>query len=249
MDTAAKATKEETPQDVVGTLRDQMDRLSQGGRPQGEVLPSGFAALDRLLPRGGFVPGTLIEWLSERPASGAGSLALLTAREAAACRGGYVVVLDRDGWFYPPAAAAWGLDLKRLLVIRAANARDEMWAIDQALRCEAVAAVWAPTTHLESQLDSRCLRRWQLAAEQGGTLGLLLRSARARRQPCWSDAQLAVRAVGGREACESWELRVELLRVRGAAAGGAARVRIVNQQVMDRRAGTSRRGKKGTARS
>ena len=116
--------------------------------------------------------------------------------------------------------------MKRLLVIRANEASDELWAIDQALRCEAVAAVWAPTQHLEHRLDSRCLRRWQLAAEQGGTLGLLLRSAGAQRQACWSDEQLRVAATASRGTDESWQLTVELLRVRGAAAGGAAQVKI-----------------------
>ena len=48
--------------------------------------------------------------------NGAATLGLLSAREA--CReGGVLVVVDRSQTFYPPAAAAWGIDLERLIVV------------------------------------------------------------------------------------------------------------------------------------
>ncbi|MCA9176125.1 MAG: hypothetical protein KDB14_16680 [Planctomycetales bacterium] len=210
---------------VLETLRQQLAQREDRRCSSVDLLSSGTEPLDRLLPRGGFLPGTLIEWLAPTP-SAVGTLALLSAREAMARRGGYVVVFDRARNFYPPAAAAWGIDLQRLLVVQPANHRDELWAIDQALRCEAVAAVWAPLAHLESKLDSHCLRRWQLAAEQSGALGLLLRPASARQLPCWSDAQVQVRPHAQRGPDEHWRLHIELLKVRGGNAGGSAELEI-----------------------
>ena len=102
---------------------------------------------------------------------------MVAAREAAA-EGGAIVVMDRRGEFYPPAAAALGVNLDNMIVIRAANKKDELWALDQALRCVGVAAVWAPV----ERIDWRTFRRLQLAAETGGGLGLLLRSTRVRGQ-------------------------------------------------------------------
>ena len=99
-----------------------------------------------------------------------------------------LVVIDRPQTFYPPAAAAWGIDLERLIVVHPQNARDELWAAVQALRSPVVAAMWASI----DRLDSRAFRRLQLAAEAGRTLGVLVRPAAARGQPSWADVRLEV---------------------------------------------------------
>jgi protein ImuA len=157
------------------------------------TFSSGAAPLDRLLPAGGLRHGMLVEWLAEGPASGAATLSLLSAREA--CRlGGLVVVIDRQQMFYPPAAAARGIDLNRLIVVRPQTARDELWATVQSLRSPVVAAVWATI----QQIDDRAFRRLQLAAEVGHTLGLLLRPTSARGQPSWADVRLWVERRGMR---------------------------------------------------
>lgn len=212
--------RNESPSAALTALRERVAHLQGTAADDRALISSGNAHLDRLLPRGGFARGTLIEWVAERAEAGAGTLAILAAWEAARA-GGYLVVLDGRRRFYAPAAAAWGVDLQRTLVIRAANARDEIWALDQALRCPGVSAVWAPISHLDRQLDASCLRRWQLAAEQGQTLGLLIRSSQARRLPCWSDARLQVTPRGGHGGQETWRLGVELLKVRGGVGGAS----------------------------
>ena len=142
--------------------------------------------------------------------SGAASLALLAAAEAARTSGA-VVVVDRPGAFYPPAAAALGLELDRLILVRPTTARDEAWAVDQALRSRGVAAVWCP---LET-IAERTLRRWQLAAAGSGALGLLVRPAAARDAPSWAELRWAVQPLpGGGDGRR--RLRVELLRPRTA---------------------------------
>ncbi len=171
-------------------------------------ISSGCAEFDRFLPQQGFYAGQLVEWLGTS-SSGAETLALLVARQAAQRDTAQtIMVIDADGDFYPPAAAAWGLDLQRLIVVRpghpspsldmqgwAKNTRacahpDLLWALDQGLRCPAVAAVWAGLP----AIDPRDFRRLQLAAEAGDTLGLLLREPSVRGQPSWSDLQLLVTA-------------------------------------------------------
>jgi len=87
------------------------------------------------------------------------------------------------------------------------------------MRCRGVAAVWGQI----DSLSERAMRRLQLAAETGGTLGLLVRSARARGRSMWSDVQFGVEP---RSATGGWRLRVSVLRCRGAAAGSAMEVEI-----------------------
>jgi len=239
-------------QALVASLRHEVARL-EAGRPPEDKRPvsTGSPALDRLLPAGGLRRGTLVEYLTPSAGSGAGTLALSAAREA--CREGRAfVVLDwttlarsasegnRSGHFYPPAALAWGLDLSKMLVLRPASDADALWALDQSLRCPGVGAVWAAC----DRLDVRDFRRLQLAAESGGTLGLLMRPTRRRGQPTWADVQWEIRRrkdEDGRMKVEkrllrrssfilrpssfhdpwSWRLEVELVRCRGAAGGEA----------------------------
>ena len=223
-----------SPESLVAALRRQVERLE---KPQpladDRTLSTGSPALDGLLPGGGLRRGSLVEYLSQGAGSGTGALALCAAREA--CAGGQaLVVVDRRRTFYPPAAIAWDIDLATLLILQPADDAAELWAIDQSLRCPGVGAVYAPC----GALDVRDFRRLQLAAEAGGTLGILLRPARFRGQPTWADVQWRIapcrerppwrsgrgsgfRVQGSEEAGHSWRLRVELTRCRGAPVGQA----------------------------
>src|SRR5262245_58681061 len=210
-------------QALIAGLRRKVARLEAGRPPEDErPISTGSPALDRLLPASGLRRGTLVEYLASTSGSGAGTLAFAAAREAC-CEGRAFVVVD-GSYFYPPAAAAWEIDLSAMLVLRPASEADTLWALDQALRCPGVGAVWARC----DRLDVRDFRRLQLAAECGGTLGLLMRPARQRGQPTWADVQWEVRSVKNEErrvkavfssSFELWRLHVELVRCRGAAGG------------------------------
>lgn len=198
--------------DFLQTLRDEVQRLS-GSRIGDDcpvILGTGIAALDGLLSEQGLRAGSLNEWLSPS-LSGAGLLALTAAREAC-FEGGSLVVVDRAGKFYPPSAAALGIDLEKVIVVRPASAADEVWAIDQSLRCEGVAAVWALVEHL----DWRAFRRLQLAAESEHALGLIVRSSKWLGEPSWADTQFLVEP---RLSSGPRRLRVQITRGRGPLGG------------------------------
>ena len=103
---------------------------------------------------------------------------------------------------YAPALAAWGIDLARVLVVRAGAATE--WAMDQALRSEACSAVlgWA------NPRDPQALRRLQLAAEQSRSLAFLFRPLAAGLTP--SPAVLRLALLGAQE-----DLQVRIVKSRG----------------------------------
>jgi protein ImuA len=200
--------------EIVKQLQGRIRSLEQPRRGTGEKpLSTGWPPLDRLLPGGGLRRGSLVEWLAAESGSGAALLAWQAARQATQ-EGGAIVVLDRRREVYPPALAAWGLALERVIFVQPENARDEGWAWEQALRCPGVAAVWGWI----ERIDDSLFRRWQLSAETSGCLGLLLRPGAARTEPTWADVRWWVEpqaAAAGRR------LRVELLRCRPAGSGSA----------------------------
>ena len=213
--------------------------LSPGWRG-GEAVATGFTALDGLLPAGGVRRGSLAEWLAGDEASGAATLAAAVAcRLAGAAAGGSkadrsgetaatIVVVDRRGWFHPPAVLGWlaragasGRRGPQLVVARPAHEADELWAIDQALRCRGVAAVlaWPRAVH------STAMRRWQLAARASLAVGLFVRPLAARREPSWAEARLAVAARPG------GSLAVRRLQVALVGGSWAGRVHLEEQSV------------------
>ena len=196
-------------------------QLVEGGR---ETVPSGFRAVDSLLPSGGVRRGSLVELLVGDDATGdvAGGGGALTLACAVACRLAHgsrnghddeeaaraIVVVDRGGWFHPPGMLPWA-DGRRLVVARPSRDDDELWAIDQALRSPGVAAVVAWPRHGRTT-DARrtrgghglrqwsvAMRRWQLAARSSGTVGLFVRPGTARREPSWAEARFAVVPLPG----------------------------------------------------
>lgn len=211
MTTTNRTTRRET----LTALRERVRRIESAGPVHdGDIVSTGCEALDRLFPQNGIRRGALVEWMYDGGGQGAGSLALVAARQVCA-NGGALVVIDREGRFYPPSAAALGIDLNDLVLIRPKNPRDELWAFDQSLRCEAVSAVWG---HLE-KITGRSFRRLQLAAEEGGSVGLLIRSLKRLKEPTWAEVSLRVRFCSDER---SPRFHVEVVRCQGGQGGSAA---------------------------
>jgi protein ImuA len=210
-----------SPGQIVRALAEQVRRLEAGQRPT-DVVSTGSQALDDRLADRGLRRGSLVEFLAV-PGGGATTLALRAAQQACG-NGAALVVMDPEGYFYPPAAAAWGIDLSRILLVRAENRQDEIWALDQALRCSGVAAVicW------EDQFDSRTFRRLQLAAETSGALGLLVRSANEQKQPSWAQVRLHVEPLPTSPPTHlaTSNRRVQVHILRGYRSGGSRQVEL-----------------------
>ena len=219
----------------VEMLRDKLAQWEgsfRGAARNAAAVSSGCPPLDRLLPGGGFARGTLVEWLAAADGSGAGTLAVLAAREA--CRDGdWLVLIDRRRDWYPPELLRWGIPPETLLWVQPRGDADAAWALDQALRCPAVAATLAWI----DAIDGHSFRRWQLAAEQGGGLGLLVRPASARNEASWADVRLAVEpALALAPALATVEpapatadvrrLRIYVVRCRNGAGDGSVEVEI-----------------------
>lgn len=181
---------------VLDQLRARVGCIQTAKGQTGETFSTGCAAIDRLLPRGGLRRDGITEWVASSAASGAATLGLIAAASAMqpspqhlASRGPLVVVSSdsgRQGDFFPPAAVALGISADRIIWVRPTRRADLVWAIDQALRCESIAAVWA---HVGTPLDDRDARRFQLAAEAGRTPGLLIRPAVTRGRPSFADVR------------------------------------------------------------
>ncbi|HVN43636.1 MAG TPA: translesion DNA synthesis-associated protein ImuA [Steroidobacteraceae bacterium] len=179
-------------------------------------LSTGFAALDAHLPDRGWPRTGLTEILVSRFGSGEltvlmPALAMLTRAVAAR----WCVWVAPPFVPFAPALAARGVLLDRVAVVAGARPSDPrttadpcLWAFEQTLgsgACDAVLG-WM------RRVRSRDIRRLQLAAERGRTLGVLFRPRTAAREASMAVLRLGVEPLPG-------GVRLTLLKGRSAQRG------------------------------
>lgn len=172
-------------------------------------------AINAALPGGGGLSRAAVhEVLAAEPGAAAGFCALLLARA-----GGTVlwIAAEPDAW--PPGLARFGLSPADLVLVQAPRPVDGLWAMEEALRCSAVAGALL----VLRTLDLTAARRLQLAAEAGGALGLLLRpdeedSAASAALTRWRVGALPGTGSSAHDPGNPrW--RLDLLRCRGGKPG------------------------------
>ena len=193
-------------------------RLRQLERSRVRLVPgisepsSTATGLHRLLPNISSFRGGLVEWLSDMKGAGRLSLAVLASQPAVG--NDFWIFVDGRSQLHLAGLAALSLDLQRLVLVRPQRSADALWVVEQALRTRGVGAVVCEF----DCLSTTTFRRLQLAAETGGTLGILLRPARAQHQPSWAEYRILVRPLATSESSDPWQprrrLQVELLRAR-----------------------------------
>jgi cell division inhibitor SulA/protein ImuA len=170
--------------------------------------PSTVPQLDAVLPGGGWQSGTIVELLPAE--TGSGELRLLMPAVARITRTERYVALVSPP--YIPFAAALsqqGVRLERLLIIRTQQPKDTLWAIEQTLRCKSFGAVLA----WPQQIKDRDVRRLQLAAEAGSSVGFIYRSPAASREASPAAVRLKLQAR------PDGSMDVEILKCRGGRSG------------------------------
>ena len=206
---------------TVERLRARISTLQAAPRTHLAVLRTGVAAVDALLPAGGFPLGQVVElWGSA--ASGRTRLALRAVAEAhRALR--LAAYVDGAGELYPPALSALGVNPARLLWVRppgpsASAVRHPSsqlgWAALQLLRSGAFSCVVLDLTQKGHRLSPHASKRLLDAAAHAGGLLLLLTPEEAP-----SDGSLRLRMTAGQRG-----VHVEVVRSRQGMVARSADV-------------------------
>lgn len=206
-------------------LRALEARIHRIERPKARgagAVTLGLVPLDRSLPEGGLATAAVHEVTGS---AGGGFAALIAGR---VCRAGkpvlWCVEAGSKAVLYGPGLAAFGVATERLVIVQCRTADEMLWAMEEGLREEAVGLVIGEPAKPVSLTASR---RLQLAAEAGGTTGLILCRGevggalapsavttrwRADSRPAFGNGasktrwQLALRRCRGAERETSWDV-------------------------------------------
>ena len=174
-------------------------------------VDTGYAALNQVLPGGGWPQGALVELLQPQPGLHEwGLLAPALAGMQLVAPGQFMVLVGAPYWPFGPALGARQLNMQRLLCVQA-NEQGRgpalLWATREALQCADVASVlaWLP------EARSAHLRRLQIAAHAHNKLLFVFRPLRAQHES--SPAPLRLLLDGAMS--EQGNLWVHVLKRRG----------------------------------
>ena len=167
---------------------------------------TGYAALDELLPDGGWPQTGLVDMSAATPGCGEYSLWLPLMARLSAHQG--IVLINPPFNVHTPALSQAGVALTLLTGIRSPTPQDAWWCAESALRTRdcGLAMLWV------RDVPAKVARRLQVAAQEGQALGVLFRDGQAPVPHV--DLRLSTRRRGP-------DIEVHRLKARGASVAAS----------------------------
>jgi protein ImuA len=209
-------------QEIMAQLQKDILPL-QGFKPPatGRATSMGLGPVEAAFPTGSFPTGAVHEWIStdgEQAAATQGFLAGLLGKLL--LQGGACVWISTARTLFPPALTAFGVSAERVIFIDLRKEKDALWAMEEALQCEGLAAVVGECR----DIDMTASRRLQLAVEQSRVTGFMLRHQPRQNNPIacvarWKVISLSSVMDEGLPGVGFPRWEVELLKVRNGRPG------------------------------
>jgi protein ImuA len=213
---------EQLKRDIISRLQKGI-LLHQGFNPPaaGAVSVVGLGPIEAAFPNAVFPVGAIHEFITsgrEQAAASVGFMAGLIS--GLAKKGGVCLWISVSGRLFPPSLTAFDVEPDWVIFIDVEREKDVLWAMEEALKCEGLAAVIAEVGDISFAQS----RRLQLAVESSKVTGFLLRNgprrlgtttcvARWQITPLPSEPEDELPGVG----FPRWQ--VDLLRVRNGNPG------------------------------
>ena len=211
-----------TKKDIIDKLQNEI-LLLQGVKPcvQDSHDGIGLGEIESAFPNGIFPVGAIHEFLNAEPEHAAACSGFISGIiKTLLLKGGACLWVSTSRIFFPPSLTAFNVDADRIIFVDAKAEKDVLWIMEQALKCEGLAAVIAEVKEINIVQS----RRLQLAIESSKVTGFLLRNdpqrlgtntcvARWKITPLPSELEDGVPGVG----FPRWQ--VDLLRVRNGNPG------------------------------
>ena len=226
--------------DIIARL--QQDILSMQGFKTGQAgsaVDVGLGSIHHAFPNASFPTGAVHEFLAagaEDTAATSGFIAGVLS--ALMHNSGASVWISSSRMIFPPALKLFGIEPDRVIFIDLQKEKDVLWAMEEALKCDGLAAVVGEM----QDIGFTASRRLQLAVEQSRVTGFLLRNnprslntlacvSRWKIKPLPSELEDNMPGVG----FPRWN--VDLLKIRNGRPGSwqvewvAGRFRHVSQKI------------------
>src|SRR5688572_29939887 len=135
-------------------------------------VDTGLGIINNSFPNKQFPLGAIHEFLSTTINEVAASSGFITAILSSLMRNaGAVTWISASRKIFPPALASFGISPDKIIFIDLQKEKDIHWVMEEALKCDGLAAVVGEM----KELDFTSSRRLQLAVEQSKVTGFIIR--------------------------------------------------------------------------
>lgn len=210
-----------TKKEIIHQLQQEL-LLLQGFSPSStNKIDVGLGPVTAAFPNAVFPTGAIHEFLSDAMEHAAATGGFIASLLGTLMRqGGVCIWISASRMLFPPALKTFGVEPDQVVFVDLKREKDVLWAMEEALKCEGLAAVIGEIR----EINLTASRRFQLAVEQSRVTGFVLRHqprdlnaiacvARWRITPVASEVEDGMPGVGH----PGWN--VELLRVRNGRPG------------------------------
>jgi protein ImuA len=208
--------------DIIQRLEREILPL-QGFKPPkgGAATDFGLGPIDAAFPNGHFPTGAVHELVSSTAEGAAASVGFMGGLLGTLMRGGGAALWIGHGKkLFPMALKRFGIEPDRVIFVELSRPKDMLWVMEEALKCEGLAAVVGEIP----EIGFTASRRLQLAVEQSRVTGFLLRhQARSLGvNACvarWRVGALASETAAGLPGVGFPRWKVELQKIRNGRPG------------------------------
>ncbi|SKB83320.1 ImuA family protein [Daejeonella lutea] len=212
----------QTKKDIINQLQKSI-LLMQGFTPPVSAAADsvGLGAIEAAFPNGVFPRGAIHEFLSAAPEQAAANGGFISGiLNTLMQQGGACLWISMSRTLFPPSLKIFGVEPDRLIFVDLKREKDVLWAMEEALKCNGLAAVIGEL----SEISFTQTRRLQLAAEQSRVTGFVLRSnpKKLSATACvarWNISSLPSELEEGMPGVGFPRWTVELLKVRNGNPG------------------------------
>lgn len=207
--------------DILATLQREILHL-EGFRPGSHAgLNLSLGPFQEAFPHGTFPTGAVHEFLTTSMEQGAATSGFMAGLLAPLMGDkGVAIWVSAARRLFPPALHGFGIAPDRFIFLDLKKERDVLWAMEETLKCGALAAVVGEV----GDMSFTASRRLQLAVEQSRVTGFVLRHAKRNvgTTACvsrWRITSLASEPDAGLPGLGFPQWKVELLRMRNGKPG------------------------------
>jgi protein ImuA len=135
-----------------------------------EAVDTGLGYINHAFPGKTFPLGAIHELVTEDTGATSGFLAGILS--TLMMNNGVTVWISASRTLFPPALSSFGISPEKIIFIDLEKEKDLLWAMEEALKCNGIAAVVGEL----KELGFTASRRLQLAVEQSRVTGFVLRA-------------------------------------------------------------------------
>lgn len=231
-----------TKREIIDQLQKDLLLLQGYSPPSAHPVDVGLGPVVTAFPNAVFPVGAMHEFLSDTTEHTAATGGFIAGLLASLMRqGGVCVWISASRTVFPPALSTFGVSPDRIIFIDLEREKDVLWAMEEALKCEGLAAVIGEIRDIS--LTSS--RRFQLAVEQSRVTGFMLRHQPRDRNAIaciarWRITPIASEPVDGMPGVGFPRWKVELLKARNGRPGvwqlewAAGQFRTVDEKIVKR---------------